>query len=78
MFQFVLAASVALSSESIDGIFSKKSSSCSGGSCSAPTKPVEVSKAKPTEEIASPKSSTCGASTCGSKRPIRSSFRRCR
>jgi hypothetical protein len=35
MFEFVVAASIAFGAESVDGIFGKKSSSCSGGSCSA-------------------------------------------
>ena len=71
MFQFALAAIVALSSESIDGIFSKKSSSCSGGSCSAPSKPVEAAKPKPAETVVS-------ASSCGKKKSIRSKFRSCK
>jgi hypothetical protein len=70
MFQFVLAASVALSSESIDGVFSKRPLSCSGGSCSASSKPVEAAKPKSTEAATSPKSYSCGK-----KKSIRSNFR---
>lgn len=73
MFQFALAAIVALSSESIDGIFSKKSSSCSGGSCSAPSKPVEAAKPKAAEIAVSTKSYFCGK-----KKSIRSKFRSCK
>jgi hypothetical protein len=73
MFQFALAAIVALSSESIDGIFSKKSSSCSGGSCSAPSKPVEATKPETTAAVVNAKSDSCGK-----KKSIRSRFRSCK
>lgn len=38
MFQLVVAASIALGSEAVDGIFNK-AGRCSSGSCSAATKP---------------------------------------
>lgn len=67
MFQFVVAASIALGSESVDGVFAKRQSSCSGGSCSVLSKPVvEAKKVEAVKPAATVKESTsaCKAS-CG-------------
>lgn len=61
MFSFLVATSVAFSSVSVDGIFSKRGS-CANGSCSAPA-PVA---AKPVvkEKKEAPKASCAGAGSC--------------
>lgn len=64
MFEFVVAASIALSTESVDGIFGKRSSSCSSGSCSAAPavekKPeiAAVKKEEPAKACSKPACST--------------------
>lgn len=68
MFQFVVAASIALGSESVDGVFAKRQSSCSGGSCSVASSPVlEARKVEAVKPAATVKESTpaCKASSCG-------------
>lgn len=44
MFSFLVATTVAISSVSVDGIFSKRS--CSGSSCSAPVEAKPVAEKK--------------------------------
>lgn len=64
MFQLVVAASIAFSAQSVDGIF-KRSGSCSGGSCSAAPAKVESKPAKPSE-AAAPKTESSCTSSCSS------------
>lgn len=79
MFEFVVAASIALSSESVDGIFGKRSS-CSNGSCSvaqpAEKKPAAapIVSSKKEEPKASCQSSSCSDSRRGT---FLGRFRRC-
>jgi len=76
MFEFVVAASIAFGSESVDGIFGKRSSSCSGGSCSAA--PAVESKPAPAtikkSETSSVKKEEPAKSSCRSS--VRSHVRR--
>lgn len=71
MFQTVIALSMAVGSESVDGIIFNRSGSCSGGSCSsssakaAAAAPATKAPAKP-QEI---KSSKVIAEACG-KKPV--------
>ena len=82
MFQIVVAASIALGSEAIDGIF-KRAGSCSGGSCSAAPAQVE---SKPVEKKVEPKAvqpakseSSCGSScSAGRTKRLGNLFGRCR
>lgn len=75
MFEFVVAASIAFGAESVDGIFGKRSSSCSGGSCSAApaveNKPAPLVK-KP--EASSVKKEEPAKASC--KSSVRSHVRR--
>lgn len=73
MFQAVIALSMAVSSESVDGIIFNRSSSCSGGSCSSSAKPAEPATVKP-QEIKSPKVTT-EAVGCG-RQPVESIHRK--
>ena len=80
MFQLVVAASIALGSEAVDGII-KRSGSCSGGSCSAaPTQVVEAKPAPKTEAKVEKAVNTCQGSSCGSVRSKVGSrlFNRCK
>ena len=79
MFQLVVAASIALGSEAIDGIF-KKSGSCSGGSCSAAA-PAQVVESKPVAKEKATKTDATSCSSCGSgkvRNKIGGIFKRCR
>ena len=69
MFSFVVAASIALGAESVDGVFSKRGGSCSNGSCSVASAPVETKPAAvaKSEPVKSQQSSCCSSAKTRTK-----------
>lgn len=76
MFEFVVAASIAFGSESVDGIFGKRSSSCSGGSCSA-APAVEKKPEAPSVKKEEPAKSSCKSSARSHRRGLSLGRRGC-
>lgn len=63
MLSFIVAVATAFSSESLDGIRLRGSSSCSNGSCSVSTAPIVEKKVEtPVKQEAK---ATCGSGNCG-------------